>query len=144
MPDPSPRSDQPPDPTSQPPAGSPGQDPSPAARPPAGLPGPASRPSLSSRRGRPLFEELTGELSLEAVRGRVALLADYQRRVHRWFTLSAAMGIVVGVGVAALHVLIEDLLLERFVLHSPWPLVLVLPTVGLVLAHQALRTVPGV
>ncbi|MDQ4130342.1 MAG: hypothetical protein M3133_05030, partial [Actinomycetota bacterium] len=95
---------------------------------------PISRPSPSTRRGRLLFEEFTGELSLDAIRGRVALLADYQRRVHRWFTLSAAMGMVVGVGVGALHVLIEDLLLERLVLHSPWPLVLVLPAIGLGLA----------
>ncbi len=112
--------------------------------PEASSSGPISRPSPSTRRGRLLFEEFTGELSLDAIRGRVALLADYQRRVHRWFTLSAAMGMVVGVGVGALHVLIEDLLLERLVLHSPWPLVLVLPTIGLVLAHQALRIVPGV
>ncbi|MFN2557719.1 MAG: chloride channel protein [Nitriliruptorales bacterium] len=106
--------------------------------------GPTSRPSLSARRGRLLFEEFTGELSLDAVRGRVALLADYQRRVHRWFTLSAAMGILVGILVGGLHVLIEDLLLERLVLHSPWPLVLILPTIGLALAHQALRAVPGI
>lgn len=78
-----------------------------------------------------------------SLRRRLELLRDYQRRVHRWFTISAVMGLTVGVGVAGLNVVVEGLLWEPTVAssRSPW-WYLVLPVVGLVLTRQALRIVP--
>jgi CIC family chloride channel protein len=78
-----------------------------------------------------------------SVRRRLELLRDYQRRVHRWFTISAAMGLTVGLAVAGLNLLVEGLLWEpaRVASRSPW-LYFVLPVAGLVTTRLVLRAVP--
>jgi len=72
------------------------------------------------------------------------LLRDSQRRLHRWFTISAAMGLIVGLAIAGLTWLVEEQLWGG--VHDEPPALLwvgLIPLVGLGLARLLLLGSPG-